>query len=198
MTPNQNPENPSIADAGLGNTGVRRSAKAGEAANTAALAEALERSNQLAQQLLEKNKQLEAELASKKMNAADNSIEKLAELLAKVVSPVQSGPTAADEVNKTTDFKNTRAMVDGRNLAETQLALQEFRNEKRFPISIPKSIANFVGPNLVVTVNGIRVSIPCDGKTYYINETHYLHARERIAKVDARETSEENNFITMG
>lgn len=195
MTPNQNPENPSIADAGLGNTGVRRSGKTGEADKTAALVEALERSNQAQAQLLEQNRKLQEQLEAQNSN---NAINQLAEILAKAVSPVQQGPTAADEVNKTTDFKNTRAMVDGRNLAETQLALQEFRNERRFPISIPKSIANFVGPNLVVTVNGIRVSIPCDGKTYYINETHYLHARERIAKVDARETSEENNFITMG
>lgn len=194
MTPNQNPENPSIADAGLGNTGVRRSGKTGEADKTAALVEALERSNQAQTQLLEQNKKLQEQLEAQNSNA----INQLASILAKAVNPVQQGPTAADEINKTTDFKNTRAMVDGRNLAETQLALQEFRNERRFPISIPKSIANFVGPNLVVTVNGIRVAIPCDGKTYYINETHYLHAKERIAKVDARETSEENNFITMG
>jgi hypothetical protein len=72
---------------------------------------------------------------------------------------------------------------------EAQQSLQEFRNEIKKPISIPKSMANFLGPNLNVTVNGIRVSIPCDGKTYYINETHYEHARERMAKVDLQEAA---------
>ena len=197
MTPTNPETNESIANAGLGNTGVRRSAKAGEAANAAALAEALERSNQTQAQLLEQNKKLEAEIASLKGNNSNDAINQLVQALTQAVKPIQQGPTAADEYNRTVDFKNTRAMVDGRNLQETQASLQEFRNEKKYPLSIPKSIANFVGPNLVVTVNGIRVSIPCDGKTHYVNETHYLHAKERIAKVDARETNTEDNFVTI-
>ena len=71
---------------------------------------------------------------------------------------------------------------------EQQAALQNFRGEAKKPISIPKSFQASVGPNLSITVNGIRVSIPCDGKTYYINETHWEHAKERIAKVDILNT----------
>lgn len=205
MTPNQNPEinelDKSIANAGLGNTGVRRSGKAGGAVDTAALAEALERSNQLTQQLLEQNKKLEAELAAKNnANGNNNAIEQLAQVLAKAVNnqPIQQGPTALDEINRTVDFKSQKAMVDGKNLAETQAALQEFRNEKKYPITVSKSLASHIGPNLVVTVNGIRVSIPCDGKPHFINETHYLHAKERIAKVDAHENDTDDNYVTIG
>lgn len=198
MTPN-NPEiNESIANAGLGNTGVRRSAKAGGAADTAALAEALERSNQLNAQLLESNKKLEAQLEAQRNHSGNDAINQLVSALTQAVNkPVHQGPTATDEINRTVDFKNTRAMVDGRNLAETQAMLVGFRSEPKRPISISKQLSGTIGPNLIVTVNGIRVSIPCDGKTYLINETHWMHAKERLAKIDIQQASPEDNFVTI-
>lgn len=190
-------QNESIANAGLGNTGVRRSAKAGAAVDTAALAEALERSNQLNQQLLEQNKRLEAEIQSQKSNQNNNNgINQLVDLLSQAIKPVQQGPTATDEINRSVDFKNSRATVDGRSLAETQAQLQGFRQEPTKPISIPRRMADAVGPNLIVTVNGIRVAIPCDGKTYMINETHWQHAKERLAKLDIQE-AKDNDYVTM-
>jgi hypothetical protein len=81
---------------------------------------------------------------------------------------------------------------------EAQQTLQMCRNERKFPISISKTIANSVGPSLTITVNGVRVSIPCDGKTYYINESHYEHARERLAKLDILTSNTEPQVIEIG
>lgn len=124
-------------------------------------------------------------------SSPNDSVNKLAEALLaglnKAQAPAQ--PVNQVDVNRAADFKNTRATVDGRSLAEQQAALQMFRNEAKKPISIPKSFQNSIGPNLAITVNGIRVSIPCDGKTYFINETHWEHARERMAKVDILNTT---------
>lgn len=123
----------------------------------------------------------------------DEGTNRLVALLAEAIKggqpqaqPQQVGPGV--DVNRSVDFRNTRATVDGRSLMEQQAALQNFRGEAKKPISIPKSFQSSVGPNLSITVNGIRVSIPCDGKTYYINETHWEHAKERIAKVDILNT----------
>lgn len=133
----------------------------------------------------------ENEALRKATTSTSDSVNKLAEALLaglnKPAAPQQ--PVQQVDVNRAADFKNARATVDGRSLAEQQQALQMFRNEKTKPISIPKSFQNSLGPNLAVTVNGIRVSIPCDGKTYFINETHWEHARERMAKVDILNTT---------
>ena len=102
-----------------------------------------------------------------------------------------------DNINRTTDFKNTRATVDGRSLMEAQQTLVMFRNEKQFPISVPKAMANVVGTSLSVTVNGVRVCVPCDGRTYMINETHYEHIRERLAKIDILAANTEPQVVEI-
>lgn len=130
---------------------------------------------------------LKAQLANQSQNS-ESDISKLAHLIAGIVQnnnnnkPTQNSDI--DNINRVTDFKNTRATVDGTSMQEAQQLVQEFRTEKKLPISIPKSFANTIGPSLDITVNGVRVSIPCDGRTHFINETHYEHARERIAKID--------------
>jgi hypothetical protein len=102
-----------------------------------------------------------------------------------------------DGINRTTDFRNQRATIDGQGLAEAQITLSEFKSEERKPISIPKAMANQVGAALAITVNGVRVSIPCDGKTYYINATHWEHARERLAKLDILAANTEPQIVEI-
>jgi hypothetical protein len=186
--------NESITETGNGDTGVRHSTemqvgKKKAAPSSDQLVQALEQSNAVNAQLLLRLEAVESELATVKSNQGSAAIEKLTETIASALKPQVQGPMETDNINRSSDFRNTKAMVDGRNMMEAQQSLQEFRNEIKKPISIPKSMANFLGPNLNVTVNGIRVSIPCDGKTYYINETHYEHARERMAKVDLQEAA---------
>ena len=139
--------------------------------------------------------QLEKERAN---NSGSNSINQLADILASAVSKrtVEAAPNV-DNINRTTDFKNTKVNVDGRSLMEAQQTLQSFRSEHKKPISIPKALANSVGTTLTITVNGVRVSIPCDGKTYMINETHWEHARERMAKIDALVSDTEPQVIEV-
>ena len=191
----ENP-NKSITETGDSDTSVRHStgSKAGKEKENGPslnqLVAALEKSTKLNEQLIQKVETLELEIQESKQKSSNpqaDAIKALTEAITAASQPKVVGPTEMDNLNKTSDFKNTKAMVDGRNMMEAQQALASFRNETKKPISIPKSLANFLGPNLNVTVNGIRVSIPCDGKTYFINETHWEHARERMAKVDIQE-----------
>lgn len=115
---------------------------------------------------------------------SDDSINRLAEMLATAIkAPKQTGPAEPDNINRSQGFTE-RANIDGTSLMEAQSKMLAFKEEKKLPISIAKSFQSQFGPFLAITVNGVRVAIPCDGKTYYINETHAIHARERLAKVD--------------
>ena len=163
----------------------------GKSASPAELAVALDASQR---QIAE----LQRELAAAK---SSNGVDRLAELLTAALTkptPAPMGPTEADNLNRVTDFRNSQATVDGRSLMEAQQTLQMFRNERKKPISISKTMANMVGPSLSVTVNGVRVSIPCDGKTYMINESHREHARERLAKLDLLSADTEPQIVEVG
>lgn len=185
-----------IAEPEIGGNGIGHSdAQVGKggAASPAELATALEK-------VLARNAQLEAELAAEKAESkGSEGIKELAAALMQLVPKQPAGQVQdADNINRSTDFKGTKATVDGRSLMEAQQTLQMFRNEPKHPISISKTIANSVGPNLSITVNGVRVSIPCDGKTYYINESHWEAARERLAKLDMLTANTEPQVIEIG
>jgi hypothetical protein len=140
--------------------------------------------------------ELKAAAAAKESKGSD--LKQLAELIASMAAPktVPAVPEQ-DPINRSTDFKNQRATVDGRSMLEAQQTMALFRNENKMPMSIPKTMSNIIGPNLDVTVNGVRVSIPCDGKTYYINRTHYEHARERLAKLDILASHNEPEVVEI-
>lgn len=163
----------------------------GSAASAAELALALEASQKYTERL-------ERELAQHK--SGDSQMGELIKALTAYLpkQPAEQVSVNPENINRTTDFQNQRATVDGRSLMEAQQTLMEFRNEEKRPISISKTIANFVGANLVVTVNGVRVSIPCDGRTYYINKSHWEHARERLAKLDLLNSNTEPQIVVMG
>lgn len=133
-----------------------------------------------------KNAQLEAQLA-KTTAPSDNSVNILAAALEKAITKVTApqvvGPQENDNINRTNNFLQ-RATIDGNSLIEAQATQQMFKDEVTVPVSIPKTFQNQFGPYLSVSVNGARVAVPCDGKTYFINKTHAEAIRERIAKVD--------------
>lgn len=128
---------------------------------------------------------LQAELDAKRANeGSSDSVNKLAELLASAIKGnIATGPAESDNINRTSDFRE-RTLIDGTSLMEAQQTMMMYKNEPKDPISISKTFQAQFGPSLVVTVNGVRVAIPVDGKTYMINRTHCIHAKERLAKVD--------------
>lgn len=150
--------------------------------------EALASQAELSKALLKSQETIEAltkEIEDLKVNKSDNSVDKLAEVLAAALNKATpQAPVDTENLNKSADFREAQLTLDGKSLMEAQQELMAFRNEEKVPVSIPKSFQAQFGPALAIPVNGVRVSIPVDGKTYYINKTHAIHAKERIAKVD--------------
>ena len=183
---------PEIGDNGIGHSNAEVGAGGSAPASPAELEKALEVS-------LARIASLEEKLAEKESSSSDG-IKELATVLSQLVpkQPTIVQVNESDGINRSTDFKGTKANVDGRSMLEAQQTLMMFRNEAKRPISIPKSIAAYVGTSLTITVNGVRVSIPCDGRTYYINESHWEHARERLAKLDVLNSNNEPQVIEIG
>ena len=185
------PVNKNSADTGAVEEVVERSnangSGTGNLASSLELAAALESSQAANSEKDAEIARLRAQLSDKdKASASDDAISKLAATLAALIPKpaVQAGPTESETINKTTDFNSQKVAIDGRSLMEAQMAVNAFRNESKVPVSVAKSLQGSFGPFLAVSVNGVRVSIPCDGRTYYINKTHAEHIKERIAKVD--------------
>lgn len=146
--------------------------------------------NQLAAAQVE----LEKMKAEQNNNSDNSAIKQLADLLTNAIVTKPAGPAETDNLNRSSDFKE-RTIIDGNSLMEAQATMLMYKNEPKEPISISKSFQSQFGPTLAITVNGVRVAIPVDGKTYYINKTHCLHAKERVAKVDRLLADTEDQVI---
>lgn len=179
-----------IAESEIGNDGVGHSKMLGESG--VGSVEPTPEELKLALVIAENQRaQLEAELNElKKANnpsTDSGTIQQLTEILANAIVGASNkkpvGPTEEDNINRSSGFRE-RAHIDGASLMEAQSTMLAYRGEVKVPVSVPKTFQSQFGPSLDITVNGVRVSIPCDGKTYFINKTHALHAKERIAKVD--------------
>lgn len=191
MPNNQKPKaiaDPDIRDSGISERSdaiLEGGSRKASAEELAFALEALER----------RNAELEKQLAAK--DTGSDAIQQLASILTQAVKPTVQAVPESDNINRTTDFKNQRATIDGQSMAEAQQLLAGFKNEPKRPISIPKAMANSVGAYLPISVNGVQIRIPCDGKTYYINETHWEHARERLAKLDALAANTEPQIVEI-
>jgi len=86
------------------------------------------------------------------------------------VAPVASVPHVEANANRRIQVKET----------QRRSLVKKYLSEKKIPVTISPLYAPYLGRIVPVLVNGIRVDIPADGRTYQINSTH---ASEIIAKV---------------
>ena len=188
-----NQKTKAIADPDIRDSGIsERSDAILEGGSRKASAEELAFALELSER---RNAELEKQIISQ--NSGSDAINQLASLLTQAIKPTVQAVPEQDTLNRTSDFRNQRATIDGQSMADAQQLLAGFKNEPKKPISIPKAMANSVGSYLPITVNGVQVRIPCDGKTYHINETHWEHARERLAKLDILSANSEPQIVEI-
>lgn len=63
--------------------------------------------------------------------------------------------------------------------------LDTYKNEDKLAVNISPMYAKYFGNTMTVSINGITIAIPCNGKTYRVPKTHAIEALSRIRKVDA-------------
>ena len=62
--------------------------------------------------------------------------------------------------------------------------LKTYKEEDKLSVTISPLYKPYFGASMTVSINGISIIIPCDGKTYPINKTHAIEALGRIAKAN--------------
>ena len=65
--------------------------------------------------------------------------------------------------------------------------LQVYRNEPKAPVRIAPSYAKYFGRTMRTGINGIVVTVRCDGKQVMLPRTFAAEAHRRMAHVDAQE-----------
>lgn len=66
-----------------------------------------------------------------------------------------------------------------------QSLVQSYRKEKKVPVSIQPMYAAYFGSVANISVNGISVFVPCDGRSYSINATHAAELHETLGRINA-------------
>ena len=61
---------------------------------------------------------------------------------------------------------------------------KSFKAQKKVPIQVSPLYRPYFGRVMTVTINGISVAVPCDGKTYEVPESFAEEIRIRIYKQD--------------
>lgn len=74
------------------------------------------------------------------------------------------------------------------SLQKTELRRRElvhiYKSEDKVAVAISPLYKPYFGSSMTVSVNGIAIVIPCDGKTYMVPKTHAAEALGRIYKTD--------------
>ena len=65
--------------------------------------------------------------------------------------------------------------------------VEYYLNEDQVIIAVAPSYANYVGKIMPIIVNGIKVTIPCDGSDVKLPATFAAEVKRRIRAIDAQE-----------
>lgn len=87
---------------------------------------------------------------------------------------------------KNTEVSITRESDKAVNEAEKErrALAKSFKNQDKVPIQVSPLYQPYFGKVHTVTINGVSVAIPCDGKTYMVPETFAEEMKVRIFKQD--------------
>lgn len=101
-----------------------------------------------------------------------------------------------DELNNAEVAPATKAKPKNVNTKQYDVAeadkkqkslLQVYRGEHLVPVRIAPSYSKYFGSVMRVSINGIVVSVKCDGRTVQVPETFATEIYRRMANMDAYE-----------
>lgn len=109
------------------------------------------------------------------------------ELEVKAAKPAKPKAEKVEEVK--VGPKPTQASVDAMSLRSAdrkrQIVAQGYAKEKKVAVSIPAPYKPYFGSTAMISVNGVSVYIPVDGRSYYVNETHAAEIFETLQNINA-------------
>lgn len=92
------------------------------------------------------------------------------------------------EVKQTVETPASVTKVAEKSLQAVEMRrrslLKTYKDEDKIPVSISPLYKPYFGASMTVSVNGLSVVIPCDGRTYPLPKTFAIEAKGKIAKID--------------
>ncbi len=116
-------------------------------------------------------------MANSKKDSIDEFLNEITTGEAEVEQKVNA-PVANSKVEVEHERKFNRTELKRKSLVNT------YRNEDKVAISISPFYAPYLGKVVRQIVNGIVVDIPCDGRTYQVNESHASHILAKVRRVN--------------
>lgn len=103
----------------------------------------------------------------------------------KIANLVRNEEVSSVEVGAAIDRAREQKKLSDLQLKQTAF-LEQVRKETKVPVSVaPQYNAEF-GNNMRVTINGISIFIPIDGKTYMVPQTFADEIARRVRKVNQK------------
>lgn len=103
----------------------------------------------------------------------------------KIANLVRNEEVSSVEVGAAIDRAREQKKLSDLQLKQTAF-LEQVRKEPKVPVSVaPQYNAEF-GNNMRVTINGISIFIPIDGKTYMVPQTFADEIARRVRKVNQK------------
>lgn len=92
--------------------------------------------------------------------------------------------TSTPEVTQVQDVERQSALTITAKEKQRQNLTKIYLAEDKVPVRISPFYAAQLGRVVSILVNGIRVQVPADGKTYQVNRTHADEIHAKIARID--------------
>jgi hypothetical protein len=108
---------------------------------------------------------------------------KTPEINEEVITTVVEAPSAPVAPSLPAPEANANRRVQVKETQRRAL-VKIYLSEKKIPVTISPLYAPYLGKIVPVLVNGIRVDIPADGRTYQINSTHASEIIAKIRRID--------------
>lgn len=85
-----------------------------------------------------------------------------------------------ESIKKGTVMSDNVSVLDNKR----RKLVDKYKTQNKVPVIISPMYRPYLGKNAMVSVNGIAVYVPCDGRAYTIPRSHAGVLLEKIQKID--------------
>lgn len=118
-----------------------------------------------------------------KFEEVDNMLNTAAAGIEKTMPAEQAVKPATE---KTVENKSTTSRSTGNVDLMTQRLYEHYKSEERVEIMIAPMYAPYFGNKMTVSINGISIVVPCDGKKVSVPATFASEINRRIYEINRR------------
>lgn len=89
----------------------------------------------------------------------------------------------AKKINTSKSLTEAKVLTDAELKKQIKGTNEIFQKEKLVPFSVPPSLQKHIGETMFISINGSKVVIPVDGKSYEIPESLAKLGQQTINKL---------------